>query len=127
MHEAGLVLAIVGAELAWITIWAALLHVLGLARFLGPTEDLVLKRERLKRIGQAKYILMFGVMGAGVLFAGMMVTIDLLWRSRSLQWEVEVFKFVLLAMLYGSFMGYRNWQRTFDDPTPYPPNYSPEK
>jgi hypothetical protein len=127
MREAGLVLAIVGAGLAWTAIWVALLHVLRLARFLGPIEGLALKQERLRRIGKTKYILTFGVMGAGVWYAGMMVIIDLIWRSRPLQWEVEISKFAFLAILFGCFMGYRNWGRTFDEPTPYSPNYSAEK
>jgi hypothetical protein len=127
MREIGLVFAGVAVGLAWIVIWAALLHVLGISSLREQTEDIAAKRERLRRIGMAKYIVVFGVLWAGVGFAAMNVTIDIVRHERQLGWALEFTKFLVLAVLFGSFLGYRNWRRAFLDPAPYPPKYSTGK
>ena len=127
MREIGLVFAGVAVALAWIVVWATLLHVLGISRFRRQAEDVAARRERLRSIGIAKYIVVVGVLGPGVAFAAAMVTMDVLRHERQLGWALELAKFLTFAILFGSFLGYRNWRRAFLDPAPYPPNYSTGK
>jgi hypothetical protein len=128
MRELGLVFAGVTVGLAWIVIWAALLHVLGISPLLRrQTEDIAAQRERLRRIGLAKYTVVFGGWGAGVGFSAMTVSMDILSHERQLRWVLVLTKFLVLAVLLGSFLGYRNWRRVFFDPAPYPAKCSPEK
>jgi len=127
VREIGLVFAGVAVGLAWIVIWAAILHVVGISPLQRQTEDIAAKRERLRRIGLAKYIVVFGVLGAGVGFSAMTVTMDIILHERQLGWALELTKFLVLAVLFGCFLGYRSWRRAFFDPAPYPPNYSTGK
>ncbi len=123
---------IVGAiaiALAWMAIWAYCLHLFGIAFsavFMRQPEDRARRRERIKRMGKLRYILIYGVLGFGVAMGLAITTIDLL-AQQSHGWIAVVEKFVLLSVLGGWFQGAWTWSENFRDPVAFPPNYPPPK
>jgi hypothetical protein len=123
---------IVGAiaiALAWMAIWAYCLHLFGIAFsaiFMRQPEDRAHRRERIKRMGKLRYILIFGVLGFGVAMGLAITTSDLL-AQQSHGWIAVVEKFVLLSVLVGWLQGAWTWSENFRDPVPFPPNYPPPK
>ena len=125
MREVVLVMFGIAVALVWTAIWTGLLHVLGIAPVSRKVEDQTSKRERLKRLGKLKYIVIFGVLGPGVAFGLAMITIDLAGH-RSTGWLSELIKLVLFA-LFGLIQGPWRWHRVFREPVPFPPVCPPVK
>lgn len=109
---------------AWIGIWAFCLHTLGIAPFRGRAEDRIARRERLKRMGKLRYILIFGVLGSGLAF-GLAITAADLQAHNSRGWVFAMGKLALSSVLFGWFIGSRNWNTAFREPVPFPPRYAP--
>jgi hypothetical protein len=120
------IIAGIAVGLAWLAIWAYVLHAFGIALFQRKAEDRASRRERIRQMGKVRYILMFGVLGSGLAFGLALVTGDFLWHD-SLGWTSEIVKLVFLTLLFGWFQGARAWSETFRDPVPFPPNYPPAK
>ena len=120
------IIAGIAVGLAWLAIWAYVLHAFGIALFQRKAEDRASRRERIRQMGKLRYILMFGVLGSGLAFGLALVTGDFLWHD-SLGWTSEIAKLVFLTLLFGWFQGARTWSETFRDPVPFPPNYQPAK
>ena len=112
--------------LAWIGLWAGLLHLVGLGPIWQTTEVDGNRRERLKRLGQSMYIVIFGVLGPGVAFGVAITSIDFIGHL-SRGWAIELTKFVFLALIFGLFQGFATWRRTFRSPVPFPPDYPSPK
>jgi hypothetical protein len=86
--------------LAWIAIWTLSLRVFGIAAFGRKAEDRVGRRERIKRMGKLRYILIFGMLGFGPAF-GLGVTAADFLDHGSQGWIEECGKFgVLLFVLW---------------------------
>jgi len=126
MREVVLVMFGIAVALVWTAIWTGLFHVLGVAPISRKVEDQASTRERLKRLGKLKYIVIFGVLGPGVAFGLGMITIDLAGH-RSTGWLSELIKLVLFAVFFGLIQGPWRWHRAFRDPVPFPPVYPPAK
>ena len=126
MHEVFFVIVGIAVGVVWAASWTALLHVLGVAPVIGKVEDLASTRERLKRVGKLKSILIFGVLGPGLMFGLAMITIDLV-SHRSAGWLSELVKLAFYALFFGVFQGSWRWHRVFRDPVPFPPDYPPSK
>lgn len=115
----------VAVALAWLGIWAALVHVMGIAPVRQKMEEHDDRRERLKRLGKFRYIATFGVLRSGVGFALAMTTFDFAshdWRG----WSIELVKFVFLAVFFGLLQGAASWD-SVRDPVTFPPNYPSAK
>jgi hypothetical protein len=126
MREVVLVMFGIAVALVWAAIWTGLLHVLGIAPVSRKVEDQTSTRERLKRVGKLKYIVIFGVLGPGLGFGLAMITIDFA-DHRSAGWLSELIKLILLAVGFGLIQGPWRWHRAFRDPVPFPPVYPPAK
>jgi hypothetical protein len=126
MREVVLVIVGIAVALVWAAIWTGLLHVLGVAPVSRKIEDPASTRERLKRLGKLKYIVIFGVLGPGFAFGLAMITIDFAGH-RSTSWPSELIKLVLFAVFFGLIQGLWRWQRVLRDPVPFPPVYPPAK
>ncbi|SRR5579885_1987994 len=121
MHEvANLILWIV-VGLGWLAVWRVGLHVFRIV----PLGDWPRRREGLKRLGKAKYVLVCGVFGAGFAFALVMITDDFL-SQRAHGLVSELAKFILMALFFGVAMGLSNWP-TVRGPVPFPPDYGSPK
>ena len=112
--------------LAWMAIWAFSLHAFGIAAFRRQAEDRASRRERIKRMGKLRYILIFGVLGSG-LAVGLAITAADFLGHTSHGWVPAIGKLVLLSVLLGWLQGARTWSESFRDPVPFPPNYPPPK
>ena len=116
-------------SLGWMAIWAYCLHLFGIAFsavFMRQAEDRARRRERIKRMGKLRYILIFGVLGFGVSLGLAITTADRL-EQKSHGWMTVGEKFVLFSVLGGWFQGAWTWSENFRDPVPFPPNYLPPK
>jgi hypothetical protein len=109
---------------AWIGIWAFSLHALGIAPLRRRAEDRADRRERLKRMGKLRYILIFGMLGTGLAF-GLAITAADFLEHNSHSWGLAIGKLVFLSVLFGWFSGARTWSEAFREPVPFPPNYAP--
>ncbi|HZQ67769.1 MAG TPA: hypothetical protein VFA68_04545 [Terriglobales bacterium] len=121
MREAAFVIVGIVVGLVWLAIWTCVLHFFSVTPF-GQGKE---RRERLKRLGKLKYVLVVGVLGSGFSFALAMITIDFV----SHRWAglvSELAKFVFLAIFFGLIMGLWNWQGV-RDPVPFPPDYGSRK
>ena len=111
---------------AWLAVWALLLRAFGISAFGREPENRASRRERIKRMGKLRYILVFGVFGFG-LACGLAITVA---ESLSLDfrgWTSALGKLAMFAVLLGWFQGARNWSEAFRDPVPFPPEYPPPK
>ncbi|MGH9493801.1 MAG: hypothetical protein ACRD3B_02290 [Candidatus Sulfotelmatobacter sp.] len=129
MRESVSIIVGVAVALAWMAVWAYGLHLFGIAFtavFMRRPEDRARRRERIKRMGKLRYILMFGVLGFGLAMGLATTTGDLLAREPH-GWFAMVEKFVLSSVLGGWFFGAWTWSENFRDPVPFPPNYPPRK
>jgi hypothetical protein len=125
MLEVAYVAVGIAVGLAWLGIWAGLLHLIGVAPIRRTVEDRGSRRERLKRLGEFTYLVIFGVLRSGVAFGLAMISIDFI-SHRSHGWATELIKFAFLALFFGLFQGFGGW-RAIRDPVPFPPNYPPAK
>jgi MFS family permease len=123
----GLLSIIVGIAvgLFWLALWAYSLRLFGIEALRRQAKDRTVMRERMKRMGKFRYILIFGVLGAGLAFGLALTTADLL-EHLSHGWVLTIAKLVFLSVLFGWFQGARNWNG-FKDPVSFPPNYPPPK
>lgn len=124
MLEIAYVAAGIAVALAWLGIWAGVLHLIGVAPIRRAAEERGGRRERLKRLGEFRYIVTFGVLGSGVAFGLAMISVDVI-SHRSHGWATELVKFAFLALFFGLFQGFGSWRRAFRDPVPFPPDYPP--
>lgn len=116
------IIAGVAVALAWIGIWGFSVHVLGIAPlFRRRAEDRAARRERLKRMGKLRYILIFGVLGSGLAFGLAITAADFLAHT-SHSWVFAIGKFAFSSALFGWYIGWRNWSAAFREPVPFPPN-----
>jgi len=83
------------------------------------------RRERLKRLGKLKYILVFGVCGYGISF-GLMIGSARLIAGDVSDWRRQSAELIVTSLLVGFFQGYRNWNESIRDPVPFPPKYRPQ-
>jgi hypothetical protein len=120
------IVAGLGVALAWIAIWTFSLRLFGIAAFGRKAEDRVGRRERIKKMGKLRYILVFGMLGFGVAFGLGSTVADFLDHSSN-HWVEACGKFVFFSLLFGWFHGARTWSEAFRDPVPFPPNYLPPK
>ena len=116
----------VAVALLCLAIWAFGLHVFGIGVFRRTLEKDASRqgrRERLKRMGKLRYVLIFGVFGPGLAFGLAITTADLL-DHKSHGWVFAVAKLVLLSALFGWLHGARTWSEVFRDPVPFPPDFT---
>jgi hypothetical protein len=126
MRDAAFVLAGIAVGLLWLAIWSGFLHVLGVVPIRRKLEDGSTRRERLKRLGKPKYILIFGVLGSGLGFGLVMITIDLV-GDHSHGLAPELMKLLFSSVFFGLFQGFWGWHNAFREPVPFPPEYPPAK
>ena len=110
--------------LAWLAIWAYSLRAFGIAVFSRKAEDRATRRERIRKMGKLRYILVFGVLGFGLAF-GLAITVPDFISRDSFKWAYELPTLVFLSIVCGWFQGVRNWSE-FRDPVPFPPIYPPQ-
>ena len=125
MHWFVPIIAGIAVGLAWLAIWAYSLHAFGIAVFPRKAEDRATRRERIRKMGKLRYILVFGMLGFGLAFGLGITTADFL-QPDSFNWAYELPKLVFLSVVFGLFHGVRNWGE-FRDPVPFPPNYPPNE
>ena len=118
----------IAVALAWMGVWGALLHAFGISGFAfgQGREERASRRERIKKMGKRRYILVFGVLGFGLAFGSAMTVNDLL-EPHSLGWLAELAKLASVSILLGWFQGARTWSEGFCDPVPFPPDYPAQK
>jgi hypothetical protein len=97
-----------------------LLRLFGIAAFSRQAVDRASRRERIKQMGQWRYVLIFGVLGPGLAFGLALITADLL-DQLSHGWVFAIAKLVFLSVFFGCCQGARTWREEF--PVPFPPNY----
>ena len=125
MRDAGSILVGIAVGLAWLVLWDRLLLGGGVHLLQGKAEDRARRRERLKEMGNLRYVLVFGVLGYGFAFGLALTVADYIGRN-ALGWTGELSKFVFLAVGVGLFHGFRTWGE-IRDPVPFPPNYPPQE
>jgi hypothetical protein len=111
---------------AWCALWAFSLRALGIPVFSRLAEDRIRRRERIKRMGKLRYILIFGVLGSGIPLGLALTAADFIGHI-SHGWVGEFGKFVFLSAIVGWIQGARSWSETFRVPVPFPPNYPQPK
>jgi len=111
---------------AWLAIWTFLLHSFGISAFPREPENRASRRERIKRMGELRYILVFGVFGFGLAF-GLAITVADLLTFDFRGWTSVLGKLAMLTVLFGWLHGARTWSEAFRDPVPFPPEYPPPK
>jgi hypothetical protein len=126
MRDMAFFFAGIAVGLLWLAIWSGLLHVLRIVPIRLKLEDASTRRERLKRLGKPKYILIVGVLGSGLAFGLAMITIDLL-GGHYYGWPRELIKLLFLSVLIGLSQGFWGWHNAFREPVPFPPDYPPAK
>ena len=115
-----------GVALVWLAIWAFALHVFGIPIFRRTLEKDASRqgrRERIKRMGKLRYVLIFGVFGPGLALGLAITTADLL-DHKSHGWVFAFAKLVLFTALFGWVHGARTWSEAFRDPVPFPPDFT---
>ena len=122
------IVAGIAVAVAWMGIWAALLHGFGISGFAfgQGREERASRRERIKKMGKLRYVLVFGVLGFGLAFGFAMTVLDSL-ELHSRGWLSELAKLALISILLGWFQGARTWSEAFRDPIPFPPDYPPAR
>jgi len=125
VKDIGSIVVGIAVGLAWLVLWGYFLGALGFPLLRRKGEDQNCRRERLKRMGKTRYVLLFGVLGSGLAFGLAMTVADYAWRD-PLQWFYELSKLVFLSVVFGLFQGLRNWSE-FRDPVPFPPEYPPAR
>ena len=120
------IIAGVAVAFVWLTFWAFVLRAFGIPVFRRTPEERDSRRERLKRMGKFRYVLIFGVLGPGVGFGLALITAELLDHN-SHGWAYAATKLAALSVLFGWFHGARTWNEAFRDPVPFPPKYAPPK
>jgi hypothetical protein len=113
----------IGVGLVWLILWGFVLRVIGIPFLQRSAEDGASRRERLKRLGKVRYVLLFGILRFGLAFGLAIMAADLLERD-SFKWGYELPKLAFLSIVFGLFQGVRNWSQAFCDPVPLPPNYT---
>lgn len=98
----------------------------GLAAFGRRPEGRIERRERIKKMGKRRYIIIFGMLGFGLAFGLGITASDFLDHSFH-GWVEASGKLVFFSLLFGWFHGARTWSEAFRDPVPFPPNYGPSK
>jgi hypothetical protein len=116
----------VAAALAWMAVWSVALHVFGIGVFSRRPETHAIRRERIKKMGKLRYIVIFGVLGVGLAFGLAMTTADL-YRYGFRSWSFEVGQLLSLSALVGWVHGARTWNANYRDPVPFPPHFPPLK
>ncbi len=106
--------------------WSAALHAFGIGVLSRRPETHAIRRERIKKMGKFRYIVIFGVLGFGLAF-GLGITTANLYRHGSRSWSFELGQLLLLAALGGWFHGARTWNAAYRDPVPFPPHFPPLK
>jgi len=118
------ILAGIAVGVAWLFLSDYLLRARGVPLLQRKADDRARRRERLKEMGKLRYVLQCGVLGYGFAF-GLAVTVaDYIGRN-AFGWTRELSKLVFLAVVFGLFQGFRNWDK-LRDPVSFPPNYPPE-
>jgi len=122
------ILTAIAVAVAWMGIWAALLRGFGISGFAfgQGQEERASRRERIKKMGKLRYVLVFGVLGFGLAFGLAMTVVDSL-EPHSHSWLSELAKLALMSILLGWYQGARTWSEAFRDPVPFPPDYLPAK
>jgi hypothetical protein len=127
MLEVAQVAGGIAIGLAWLGIWAGVLHLIGVAPILRTVAERRSRRERLQRLGEFRYIITIGVLGRGVAFGLAITSIDFI-SHLSHGWATELVKFAFSALFFfGLIQGFSGWRRAFRDPVPFPPDYPPAK
>jgi hypothetical protein len=112
--------------LVWLAIWGFALRLFGIPvsrRGLENDARKQARRERIRRMGKLRYVLIFGVFGPGLAFGLALTTADVLDHT-SHGWVFAVVKLVFLSVLFGWQVGARTWSEGFCDPVPFPPDFS---
>lgn len=125
MREIVSIVAGVTVTLAWLAVWALVLRAFGIA-FFRPrqAQDRAERRERINQLGQLRYILIFGVLGAG-LAVGLGLTIGDFLADGSFSWTRAIVKVAFFTVGFGLFQGFRTWSE-IRDPL-FPPKYPQAK
>ena len=116
----------VAAALAWLAVWSVVLHAFGVGVISRRPEIRAIRRERIKKMGKLRYIVIFGVLGFGLTF-GLAITTADLYRHDSFSWGFEVGRLLFLSALAGWFHGARSWNAAYREPVPFPPHFPPLK
>jgi hypothetical protein len=117
VREVSSIVVGIAVGLAWFGLWIYLLQAFGIPLVQWSAVDCSGRRERLKRLGRFRYVLLCGILGPGVAFGLAMVVPDYVWRD-SFRWKYELPKLLFMSVLFGLFQGVRKW-REFGEPVPF--------
>jgi len=109
----------------WLLLWHVVLRACRIPVLWRNASDRDERRRRIKQLGKLKYVLLFGVLEFGVAFGLAGIVVDFIGRD-SFNLGYELPKFFFYSVVFGSFMGVRNWGE-FRDPVPFPPKYAQPK
>ena len=124
MHWYVSIIAGLAVGFAWLVILALVLRAFGIDFFFRQTKDHDERRERIKQLGQLRYVLIFGVLGYGVAFGLTITTTEFL--DGYFPWTSAVRHVVFWTVSYGLLQGIWTWSE-YRDPVPFPPKYPPAK
>src|SRR4051812_18833522 len=102
----------IAVALAWLALWAFALHVFGIAVYSRLPDDRANKRERIKKMGKLRYIVIFGVLGFGLAIGLAITTAELLSHDFH-GWSITFVKLLCISVLGGWFQGAWTWSTAF--------------
>jgi len=110
--------------LGWLAIWIAALRLLAI-RTLSlrwTPEARAARREHIVRMGKARHILLFGMLGYG-LAMGLATTTALALAGAAGSWPGATFNLVFWIVVGGWCYGIISWNNSFRGATPFPPPF----
>lgn len=115
--------------IAWLGVWSFALRAFGFPILARTPEKRALLESRIRQLGKAWYMVVFGASGRGIAFGLGFATAQVLghgiegWRD-----VAAIYVICMLAFaLFGSFDGVRIWNALHRPPVTFPPDYPPQK
>lgn len=110
--------------IGWLAIWIAAIRLLGIRTFRRrwTPEARAARRERIVRMGKARYIFVFGMLGYG-LAMGLGTTTVFALAGVAGSWLRAAFNLVFWIVVGGWWHGIISWNNSFRGETPFPPPF----
>jgi hypothetical protein len=119
--------AVAGAiGFAWMAVWALVLRALEIPVWMRSPEERTAREEWILKLGKARYIFLFGVLGGG-LGLGLGTAIGMTLIGHSFGWSGTAIFVVAFSLVGGCFNGLRAWNQLFHKEVPFPPVDPPMK
>ena len=108
---------------AWLAIWFVVLRAFGVPVLMRTSEEQASRKQYILRLGKLRYILIFGVLGAGFGY-GLGISTALM-MLHGYDWGLCAMIFGTVALISGCMNGLSSWKAMFRSEAPFPPHYPP--